>query len=161
MFRFLTQLTSVHYMYHADENWQSLEVAYDLVYGKRSPLPGSSVDIVLSWEWNPIYAIRSHLYPFWLALPSFLLRAVSCDYNFLVVNSMYFMHCVLWVLGDWYLFRICEIIANKHVAIIATVYALTSETIIRYCSHTAANGVEGSFAIVALYYYLTLKPGQT
>ena len=29
-------------MYHADENWQSLEIAYDLLYGTRSQKSSSS-----------------------------------------------------------------------------------------------------------------------
>ena len=92
-------------MVHADENWQSLEVAYDLVYGRKNPFSSTaSVEMVLSWEWNTYYALRSHIYPFYLALPAYALKMLYLDYNFLVVNSMYLMHCILWVLGDYYLF---------------------------------------------------------
>ena len=59
-------------MYHPDENWQSLEVAYDLLYGSKSSLAANDpnrVEILLSWEWYSFYALRNHLYPFWLSLP--------------------------------------------------------------------------------------------
>jgi len=26
-------------MYHPDENWQSLEIAYDMLYGEKSSVP--------------------------------------------------------------------------------------------------------------------------
>ena len=60
-FRFALLMVHVHFMLHPDENWQSLEVAYDLVYGKR----GSSLNQVepcLSWEYNSKYALRNHFY---------------------------------------------------------------------------------------------------
>ncbi len=68
-------------MYHADENWQSLEVAYDLVYGRHSRASkNNSVEMLLSWEWFEAYALRNHLYPLYLAIPTYILKFINLDY---------------------------------------------------------------------------------
>jgi hypothetical protein len=38
-------------MLHPDENWQSLEVAYDILYGKRGSID-NPIEPMLSWEFN-------------------------------------------------------------------------------------------------------------
>lgn len=45
-------------------------------------------------------------------------------------------------------------------AIFTTCFSLTSEAYIRFAAHTAANGVESSLAVMALYYYLKLEKGK-
>ena len=45
-----------------------------------------------SWEWWDGFNVRSFIYPLWLALPGYILNYLSLDTNFLLVNSMYFMH---------------------------------------------------------------------
>ena len=161
-FRYLGQLTSVHLMYHADENWQSLEVAYDLLYGKRSATASDPtkpvVEILLSWEWMNIYALRNHIYPFWLALPGFFLKMLSLDSNMLIVNSMYFMHCTVWTFGDYFFYHFAKALGGKQFAIYATMVSFSNETVIRYISHTSMNGIEGNLTIAALYYYLQITP---
>lgn len=151
-------MVQVHFMYHPDENWQSLEVAYDLVYGKRGNKEGARVEILLSWEWLNYYALRNHLYPFWLSLPAHLMKFLRIDYNFLVVNSMYLMHCILWSLGDYFYFYLVKTIAGRKCAVLTTMASLTSQTVNRYVSRTSMNGVEGNLAIAALYYFLHMKP---
>lgn len=162
LFRFLGQLTSAHIMYHPDENWQGLEVAYDLLYGKRSITARDPTvpvaEIILSWEWMPIYALRNHLYPFWLALPGFALKFFRIDTNFLIVNSMYFMHCIVWTFGDYFFYHLARTLAGKQAAIYSLMTLLTNETVIRYVSHTSMNGIEGNLAMAALYYYLHMQP---
>lgn len=145
-------------MYHPDENWQSLEVAYDLVYGTRSGSKGPVSEGLLSWEWFSFYALRNHLYPFWLSLPSHLLKLLGIDTNFMVVNSMYFMHCVLWAFGDYFYFYLVKTIAGRRCAVITTTISLTSQTVNRYISRTSMNGIEGNLVIAALYYFTNLKP---
>jgi hypothetical protein len=50
-------------MVHPDGIWQSIEIAYDIVYG--------GVD--LPWEWRKEYKIRSAVYPYILAGPLYVL----------------------------------------------------------------------------------------
>lgn len=94
-----------------------MEVAYDLIYGTRSSAASNKetpvVEIVLPWEWHGFYAIRNHIYPFWLAIPGLMLKTLQIDSNFLVVNSMYFMHCILWVFGDYYFFHLAKTLGGK------------------------------------------------
>lgn len=83
---------------------------------------------------------------------------LSLDYNFLIVNSFYLMHCIVWVFGDLYFYRLANILGGKQLAIYSTMISLSNETSIRYISHTSMNGVETSLTIAALYYFLLLRP---
>ena len=79
LFRLMMTMVQVNFMYHPDENWQSLEIAYDMLYGEKSSVPRGDpekVDIILSWEWNSLYALRNHLYPFYLSIPGRFLKMV-------------------------------------------------------------------------------------
>jgi hypothetical protein len=116
------------------------------------------VEIIQSWEWSKVYGLRNHLYPFWLAIPGFFLKLLRLDYNFLIVNSFYLMHCIVWVFGDLYFYRIARILGGKQLAIYSTIISLSNETSIRYISHTSMNGIETSLTIAAIYYFLLLKP---
>ena len=111
-------MVGAHSVYHPDEVWQSLEVAYDMVYGKRYD-PSRQVEVLLSWEFLPHYSLRNYIYPIWLALPAFGLKAVGLDSNLLVVNSMYFMHCILWTMGSYYLYYLVKLLAGKRCALLA------------------------------------------
>ena len=157
LFRFIMQMMHVHFMLHPDENWQSLEVAYDLVYGKRGS-SNNQVEINLSWEFNNKYSLRNHLYPFWLSMPTFLLRSVGWDTNFLVVNSMYAMHCVLWTLGDFYFFHLVKVLAGRRCAVLAVLCSLQHDDLFRFVSRVSSNGVEGAFVIAAFYHFIQMKP---
>ena len=156
LFRLFMQMVQVHFMYHPDENWQSLEIAYDLVYGKKSSVQDGDprqAELLLSWEWYSFYALRNHLYPFWLSLPARVLKLIHIDSNFLVVNSMYIMHCVIWSFGDYYFYKLVKLMAGNKCAVFTTMISLTNQTVNRYVSRTSMNGDEGNLAIAALYYF--------
>ena len=61
-------------MSHPDEYWQSIEVAYDMVYG----------GVKLTWEWDDDYKIRSVFYPAYLAVPLYILKLLRLDYAYMV-----------------------------------------------------------------------------
>jgi hypothetical protein len=157
LFRLILQMVHVHFMLHPDENWQSLEVAYDLVYGKRGSLK-NQVDINLSWEFNNNYSLRNHLYPLWLSIPSFMLKSIGWDTNFLVVNSMYTMHCVLLALGDYYFFHLVQVLAGKRCAVLAVMCSLCHDDLFRFVSRVSSNGVEGTLVSAAFYHFIQIKP---
>jgi hypothetical protein len=115
------------------------------------------VEILLSWEWYGFYALRNHLYPFWLSLPGQVFKILGCDTNFLVVNSMYVMHCIVWSFGDYFFYKLVKTLAGRKCAIFTTMINLTNQTVNRYISRTSANGIEGNLAIAALYYYSKLN----
>ena len=156
LFRLFMTMAQVHFMYHPDENWQSLEIAYDLLYGEKSSVPRGhpdKVDILFSWEWYNFYALRNHLYPFYLSIPGRFLKMVQMDSNFMLVNSMYFMHVVVWSFGDYYFYKLIKLLAGTECAIFTTMVSMTNETVNRYVSRTSMNGVEGNLAVAALYFY--------
>ena len=68
------------------------------------------------------------------------------------------MHCIVWVIGDLYFYRIARIFGGKQLAIYSTMISLSNETSIRYISHTSMNGIETSLTLAAIYYFLILKP---
>ena len=160
LFRLFMQMVQVHVLHHPDENWQALQLAYDIVYGRVSGLARGDparAEILLCWEHDSRYALRNSLYPFWLALPARLLRLLSMDTNFLVVNSMYFMHCIVWSFGDYFYFHLVKLLAGKRCAILTLMAALSNQTVNLYLSRTSSNGVESSLAIAAFYYYHKLE----
>jgi hypothetical protein len=71
------------------------------------------------------------------------LRYVGLDTNFLIINSIYFMHAVTWVIGDYHCFLFVRQLIGKREAIAAIIYSITSERLNDYVLRTSANGVEG------------------
>ena len=76
----------------------------------------------------------------------------------MIVNSIYFMHCIIWVIGDYYCFLFVRQILGKREAIATLVYSLTSEHVNDYVLRTSANSVEGNLMFVTFYYFLNMKP---
>ena len=86
------------------------------------------------------------------------MKWIGIDTNFLVVNSMYAMHCVLWVFGDYYFFYLVKTMAGTRCAILASIVSFSNDDVFRFVSRVSSNGVEGSLVIAAMYYSLNLKP---
>lgn len=80
------------------------------------------------------------------------------DTNFLIVNSIYFMHCIIWVVGDYYCYLFVKQLLGKREAIATIAYSLTSEYVNDYVLRTSANSVEGNLMFVVFYYFLNIKP---
>lgn len=70
-----------------------------------------------------------------------------------IVNSMYLMHTLLIVLGDYFLFKLARSLCGRECAVITLMSHLLNEDVIRFTSRTSMNGVEGSFSIAALFFY--------
>lgn len=70
----------------ADQVWQSVNVAYDMVYG----------GVNLPWEWNPDNAIRGVIFPLMYALYFKILNMLYLDFRFFIqygpnlINSILF-----------------------------------------------------------------------
>ena len=71
----------------------------------------------------------------------------------IIFNSMYMMHTVLITVGDYFMFHLVNSLCGKECAVLSLVFNLTNEYVIRYISRTSNNGVEGSMAIAALYFF--------
>lgn len=85
------------------------------------------------------------------------MKLLGIDSSMLVLNSMYAMHCLLWTFGDYYLFYLAKALAGPRCAVLTLLFSFCHEYIVKYCMRTFMNGVEGSLAIAALYYFLRLK----
>ena len=73
-FRLIQGIFLTYNMSHPDEYWQSIEVAYNMVYG----------GVQLTWEWDDSYKIRSTIYPAYLAVPLYLLKLLGIDNGYMV-----------------------------------------------------------------------------
>lgn len=140
-----------HKTYHCDQNWQGLEIAYNIAYSDK-------VSIVKSWEWVDFFSLRSVVYPVYLSLPLHVLRFLGLDYNILVVNSIYVMNLLLFVMGDYYLYKLSDFLMGKRAAQLALLYSLFNCNINTIFQKTMTNGAEAALSMSALYYYTQLRP---
>ena len=68
------------------------------------------------------------------------------------------MHCIIWVVGDYYCYLFVKQLLGKREAIATIAYSLTNEYVNDYVLRTSANSVEGNLMFVTFYYYLNIKP---
>ena len=155
--RLAVTLSQVHLKKHPDEIHQGKEIAYKILY-EQSDANINGVQSFNTWEWWKGYNLRTFLYPLWLSLPGHVLKLLNLDTNFMIVNSIYLMHCVTWVIGDYYCFLFVRQLLGKREAIASIVFSITSEHVNDYVLRTSANGVEGNLMFVVFYYYLNMKP---
>lgn len=132
---------------HSDEYWQSIEPAYNLVYG----------GVTLPWEWDPQYRLRSTFYPMYLALPLYILKTLGLDYPWVVRLCPQYAHILLVLVCDRYLWKIGKCTVGKNASRIAMlIYFISrqqSEILIRCFS----NSVETVLTVIAFYYFLQVK----
>ena len=152
--RFAYIMVHVHVRKHPDEIMQGIEIAYRLIYGARP----DGVQSMPTWEWWPGWSLRTHIYPLWLALPGLILKAVSLDTNFLLVNSVYFMHCLIWTVGDIFMLKFMTQLLGKKEAIFCLIMSFTSEYVNDYVLRTSSNGIEGNIMFASFYFFMNIKP---
>ena len=111
-----------------------------------------------TWEWWKDYNLRTWLYPLYLSLPGHVLKAFGLDTNFMIVNSIYFMHTLVQVVGDYYCYHFVRQLLGKREAAATLIFSATSEHVNDYVLRTSANGVEGNLMFVVFYHYLNMKP---
>ena len=104
------------------------------------------------------YALRSHLYPFFLSIPLHVWRFIGIDTNFMVNGSILFMNSLIQVFGDYYLYYLTKDIVGKEGAVMALSYSIINRRMNEIFSKTMTNGAEGSLCVAALYYFNNIKP---
>ena len=88
-------------MLQADQWWQSTEIAYAWVYGNdhtNQPLP---------WEWRTEYALRTVIFPAFIALPLYILKSLGLDFHLVVVYFPSLYHCVFLLIMDYFFKKLC------------------------------------------------------
>lgn len=101
--RLAFMMVHVHLKKHPDEIYQGKEIAYQILNMQSDSNP-HGIQSMSTWEWWKGFNLRTHLYPLYLSLPGHVLKWLDLDTNFLVVNSIYVMHCIIWVIGDCYFY---------------------------------------------------------
>jgi hypothetical protein len=130
-----------------------------MLYGRKSGAP-PLIEPLLSWEWYQVYSLRNHLYPLFISMPGQILKHLPLGSNsqMIIYNSMYAMHTLVIALGDLYLFKLAKHLAGLECAVIALMNHLLNENVVRFTCRTSMNGIEGSLAIIALYYFYQIPP---
>ena len=154
--------------YHADENQQSVEVAYQFLYR----------EVHLAWEWDPKYTLRSTLHPLIYAVMFYIVDLLHLNFDWVLYYLPNIFHALLSLVADWYFIKIFEIerIQNKkserkdklqailptgdpgnNIAVVALLIYYTSWYSGLLMVKTFSNSVEAALNILILYKWLKIK----
>ena len=100
--RITMSLLCTRNMLQADQWWQSTEIAYAWVFGMEhtnQPLP---------WEWRSEHALRTVVFPAFIAAPLYIAKLLHLDSNFVVVYLPYLYHCFFLLIMDFYFQKLCH-----------------------------------------------------
>ena len=144
LFRLFQAVYLTYNMNHPDEYWQSIEVAYDIVYG----------GVELPWEWSPHYRMRSTVYAYFLGFFLWVIKHLGIDFFIVVKLYPYLVQMLLVLVSDHYLWRIGKKTIGIPGTRIAFVFYLASRLYNEIIIRTFSNSIESIFQIIAFYYYL-------
>jgi len=129
---------------YGDEYWQGTEVAYGIVYG----------NVDLPWEWTPDYRIRCVLYPYFLALPLWIVKTLGLDGTWWITRlAPYLAHMILVLLSDAFFFKLAKKILGTRAAKISFIIYFTNSYFNRFIIRCFANSVESTIHLVVFYYF--------
>ncbi|CDW76889.1 UNKNOWN [Stylonychia lemnae] len=147
MMRFFQAVYMTQNMVHPDEYWQSIEVAYDHVYG----------GVELPWEWHPKYRLRSTLYPYYLISFLSLIKFLQIDYAIVVRLYPYVAHSLLVILSDQYLWKVGLKTVGRNATRIGFIFYVTNRVYNEVIIRCFGNSVEAISYIIAFNYFLDVK----
>ncbi|CAI2364433.1 unnamed protein product [Moneuplotes crassus] len=133
-------------MFYPDEHQQGVEIAYDMVYGGGN----------LTWEWDPNYALRPILHPLIYAAAFKLLNSLGLDYSVMIIYVPNIIHISLWLIGDYYMLKVCQKFYGSQVAKIMIFLNMTSWYSCTLMPRTFSNTIEASLLPMALYFWLKI-----
>ncbi|OAF70912.1 hypothetical protein A3Q56_01338 [Intoshia linei] len=139
IFRLLNSLL-IQTSFVPDEHWQSVEVAYKMVYGIGH----------LTWEWNQ--SLRSIIYPGFYALIFGFLKITGLDCNLLMIQLPRIFQSVMTATGDYLLFKYTQKNYSHSIANIALFLQCTSWFTLFMSPRTLVNSIDWFFTILALYF---------
>lgn len=79
-------------------NFQSVEVAYRMVYGKG----------MRTWEWKPNNALRSAFHPTLYAIPFWVLKLLACDSRLFLNWIPHLIQACIFAVADIYYYRFLQ-----------------------------------------------------
>lgn len=136
-------------MAHPDEYWQVTQVAYRAVYAD----PENGYDIDLPWEYHNDYRLRNTIYPLFHALPMYVLKTIGLDGNMAIRLCPYFVHMLLVIIGDWFLWLVGKETVGKQATQVAFIFYLTNRVQNAFIVRCFTNSIEEIITIIAFYYY--------
>ena len=150
-------------VYQPDENYQSVEVAYQLIYG----------EVDLSWEWDPKYALRSLSLPSLYYIMFYALKLLHLDWDLMIRYFPNVFHALLSLVADWYFVKIIHKLTAEHhkdtedknaiisyankVAVVGLLIYYTSWYSSILMVKTFSNTIEAVFNAIILYKWLKIK----
>uniref|UniRef100_A0A914I2I2 Mannosyltransferase n=1 Tax=Globodera rostochiensis TaxID=31243 RepID=A0A914I2I2_GLORO len=127
-----------------DEVFQSVEVAYRMVYGRG----------YLAWEWNSSWALRSSLHPLLYAAIFWTLRTLRLDFGPLIRWAPHLFHALLFSVADAFYLKWTHKLGLGYNALRLTTVLYASNWFLLYCStRTLSNSIECCLSMIALALY--------
>ncbi|KAH3763718.1 GPI mannosyltransferase 3 [Pelomyxa schiedti] len=127
--------------FDADEYWQSMEVAHNLVFGVGH----------MTWEWREM--IRGWVHPLIFACVYKVLLIMGCDTAFLVIYAPRFIQAVFCAIGDIFVWKLATRIWGPQVGKYAFICQLLSWFTFFAGVRTLVNSLETSLTVVSLYFW--------
>ncbi|KAI6183508.1 Mannosyltransferase [Aphelenchoides bicaudatus] len=130
-----------------DEYFQSVEVAYNQVYGIGH----------LSWEWQPEHALRSYLHPALFMIFYWPLKILHLDSNLLISLIPSLIHVVLFTISDVFMLRLLRrlfVDSRDNQTVRFSLFLYMSNWFVIFCApRTLSNSLELVLTLTGLHFY--------
>ena len=108
----------------------------------------------LPWEWRPEHALRTVIFPAFIAMPLYVVKLLHIDYNFVVVYLPYVYHCVFILLMDKYFHKLCHKTIGQGIgSTIALSLYLFNHTFCQQMHRLFTCSYETILGTISLYYF--------
>lgn len=127
--------------FQADEYWQSLEPAHELVYGYG----------YLTWEWKQ--GIRSFSYPLLYSIVYQICSMFQLPYSFIIYLPKV-VNAIIASIGEYYLYKLAQKVFRKDALARLTILLSLISSFNWYCStRSFSNTLELHLTTIAMYFY--------
>lgn len=133
--------------YVADECFQSLEIAYKLIFGVGNT----------SWEWRPEYRIRSFLHPMYFSIGYYFLKVFNLHKTNLLIIVPRIQQALIAAIADYYTWKLAEKLYGKRIGLCTLALTLFCWFNVYSLPRTLSNCVEQAFFVAALYFWTINK----
>ena len=145
--RMIMEIFSTSTMLHPDEYYQGTEVAYQIVFGR----------VDLPWEWFPEYRLRNVLYQHYLAIPLYILRQLSLDYQPFVRIAPYMAHMLLVIYGDYQFYKLAKRVIGESSSRIALLVYLSNSFFNQHMIRCFSNSLECILHVALFNHFLDIS----
>jgi hypothetical protein len=136
-------------LHHPDESYQSVDIAYDFVYG----------GVAKSWEWESENALRSTIFPIFYAVYFKFLNLFYLDVCILISYGPNIMNGILWWIADTHFYESIKTIYGVRLAKFSMLIYLISVYPLYVLPRTLSNSFEAMLLMIAVNQYLKISSG--